>query len=83
MTLKQTRQQILLNRKILSTMYATLADVKADKRHWDDVGNIEAEYAAHNYLKWLRKQIASLVVLQKALKADLAWTLAIDAASRA
>lgn len=82
MNLTNLKNQILLNRRVLATMYETLAQVKADKRFYDEQDDLEAEYATHNYLKWLRKQIASIVVLQKTLKADVAYTLSIDRANR-
>jgi len=75
MNLNQLRSQILVNRRLLSGMYVGLAEAKADKRFYDEQDEMVVEYEAHNYLKWLRKQILNLVTLQKALKRDLADTI--------
>jgi len=77
MNLNQLRSQILVNRRLLSGMYVGLAEAKADKRFYDEQDEMLGEYEAHNYLKWLRKQILNLVTLQKALKRDLADTIIV------
>lgn len=82
MNLPKLKQQILVNRRILSGMYECLSQAKADKRQYDEYGDMTGEYEAHNYLTWLRKEIAKLVDLQKALKADVAWTLCFERANR-
>lgn len=82
MQIKHLQQMILINRVILSEQYEYLAEYKRSKRWADENENQMAEYAYHNALKIIRKNIATLVDIQKALKAEVRKRVTDDRVKR-
>jgi hypothetical protein len=72
MNITNTKEQILINRSKLNNMYAELTQNKHSKRIADEQGWLDTEHYFHNVINKLKPRIAKLVVLQKALKKDLA-----------
>lgn len=71
LTIKELQSIIQGNRDILAILYHNKTVAKMDKRFYDEEGDLEGEYSAHNKLKELTKEIAKLVSLQKSLKATV------------
>ena len=75
MNVNQIKAQLLRNRKALSMLHSTLQFYKETKKSHDKFGNTGLEYICHNDIREIKPEIAKLVDLQKALKADLAKEL--------
>ena len=75
LSLSQLHAQRHINRQQLRGLYELQQFFKAAKTHADSVDNISAEYACHNRLKQLKKDIAILASLQKSLKSSIAVRL--------
>jgi hypothetical protein len=71
METKHIQTAIRINRLILSTLYEDKKLLKKHKRFYDFAEDTAREYACHNALNKITKDIAKLVDLQKALKAEL------------
>lgn len=76
------KQQLQHNRKVLSVMYDQLDYYKLARKNADIDGNLPFEYLCHKNVGRLRKQIASLAQLQKALKAAAAKELSLQRQER-
>jgi len=75
LSLSQLHSQRHINRQNLRHLYDMQQFYKAEKKDADTDGRTVLEYAYHNRLKQLKKEIATLVSLQKSLKSSIAVRL--------
>jgi len=71
MQIDQLKYIIQNQRQQLAGLYEWKAMMKESKQQFDEEGDVDSEYAAHNEIARTSKQIARLVEIQKSLKADV------------
>jgi hypothetical protein len=59
------------NKKVITAYHEHITYWKQVKRDADQIGEIGTEYQAHEELKYLKKELAKMVIQQKQLKAIL------------
>lgn len=82
MNIDQARYLSLRLRSDLSRLYEQKAFFKKIKKSSDENGNLNSEFYCHNKIKKISKEIAKLTGIQKQLKADISYSVAIARANR-